>query len=75
MFSRIIFAGKLHYYSPDFVENVLWTGDTKVEDLEGVCPVTSRGKKIKQHVRNRHVVKHGCGGVMVWDCFLTSVSG
>lgn len=43
----LIFARK-HLFDPqDFRENTLWTGETKVDFLEAVCPIIS-GIKLTQ---------------------------
>ncbi len=50
--AHLSFARKHLDYPQDFWENTLWTDETKVEHLEGVCPITS-GVKVTQHFRKR----------------------
>ncbi len=50
--ARLTFAKKYLDYPQDFLANILWTDESKVEFLEGVCPIIS-GVKPTQHFIKR----------------------
>ncbi len=63
--AHLTFAKKYLDYPQDFCANILWTDETKVEHLEGVCLVTS-GVKPTQHFIKRTSYQQSNMVMVVW---------